>query len=284
MSREVFEDEALSRYEYLLNEFKNLAINRFKWEGLPNGLTSEKLEEMLIEYGQLMGFDSGNMGKYILPCYQKTDLNVYGLSNEYNVFGLNGKFNETISIDDGVLLKNNPLGSADLPTLEVYAKRIDDIEMTQDVNLFQQCIPKVLLADENSKLTAKNIINQLRKFKFVVLGKKSLANNIIASDLLDTTSPYLLDKLQDHRNSKYNELLSFLGIENANTDKKERLITSEVESNNDNTKIYLDLMYDLRKNFCDEYNEKFGESIKVEKREVQENGELHDNSRGDNRE
>lgn len=284
MSREVFEDSALSRYDYLLNEFKNLAINRFKWVNLPIGLTSEKLEEMLIDYGQLMAFDSGNMGIYILPCYQETDINVYGLANNYRVNGLNGKLNETVNIDNGVLLKNNPIGSADLPTLEMYAKRIDDIEMTQDVNLFQQCIPKMLLADENSKLTAKNIINQIRKFKFVVIGKKSLSSNILTSDLLDTTAPYLLENLQDYRNSKYNELLSFLGIKNANTDKKERLITSEVDSNNDNTKIYLDLMYDLRVKFCEEYNEKFGGSIKVEKREVEEYGEVYDNSRGDNRE
>ena len=220
MSRQTFEDGAISRYDYLLNEFKNLAINRFTWENLPYGLTSEQMEILLINHGQLMCFTDKMYGTLILPCMGTSDINVYGLPTNYRVMGENGKYNGTIKIEEGVLIRNNPLGTSDIPTLEVFAKRIDDIEMTQDVNLFQQCMPKIVLADEDSKLTAKNVIDKIKKFKFVIFGKSTLVNNIKTSDVLDTSSPYILDKLQQQKVDLKNELLTYLGINNNNNVKK----------------------------------------------------------------
>ena len=60
--------------------------------------------------------------------------------------------------------------------------------------------------------------------------------------------------------------LTFLGIDNANTDKKERLITDEVESNNELIYFYLNCFYKTRKKACDEINKKFfngEEKIKI---------------------
>ena len=284
LSRHTFEDGAISRYDYLLQEFINLAINRFTWENLPVGMTSEQMEFLLINHGQLMCFNDKYYGTLILPCMGTSDINVYGLPTEYRVIGENGKYNKTINIENGVLIRNNPLGTSDINTLEVFAKRIDDVEMTQDVNLFQQCIPKVLLADEDSKLTAKNIINKIRKFKFVIFGKRTLVNNIETSKVLDTSSPYILDKLQQQKVDLKNELLTYLGINNNNNIKKERMIVDEVNANNEYTAINLDLMYDLRKKACDEINKKFGLNIKVEKREVDQIGKNYSDTRGDNRE
>lgn len=284
MSREHFEDGALSRYDYLLNEFTNLAINRFNWSNLPNGLTSEQLEILLINNGQLMVFEDKLNGLYILPCYGTTDINVYGLPTKYNVNSLNGKYTNTIDVSKGVIIKNNPLGKNDINTLSIFAKRIDDIELTQDVNLFQQCIPKLLLADEDSKLTVKNLVDKIRKFKFVIVAKKSLMNNLATSDVLDTSSPYIIDKLQTYKTELKNELLTYLGINNNNNIKKERMIVDEVNSNNDYTSINLDLMYDLRKRACEDINKMFNIDVKVEKREVDQSGNDDNDIRGNNRE
>lgn len=283
MSRKLFEEKALSRQDLIYNDLLNLAINRFNWSNLPYGLNTETLERLIINYGQVMCFNDKNNGLLILPCMPSSDLNIYGIATDYTVISVNGKYQDTISIDDGILIKNNPLATADKFTLEIFAKRIDDVEMTQEVNLFQQCVPKVLLADENTKLTAKNLFEKVKEFNFAIFAKKSLASNISTSDVLDTSSPFLLDKLQDYKNTLRNEVLTFLGINNANTDKKERLIRDEVNSNNDFVQINIDLMYDLRKKACDDINSKFGTNISVEKREV-ESGEIYSNSRGNYRE
>lgn len=280
MSRDFFETESISRYDELLTDFKNLAINRFQWTNLPIGLTSEILESMLIEYGQVMCYKRTTGGLTILPCSGTNTINIYGQYDEFTVFGKNGH-SEIVNTDDGIRIKNNPLASNNVTNLEIYAKRIDDIEMTQDVNTFQQNIPKIILTDESGKLTAKNLINELRKFKFAIFAKKSLTSQLSTSNVLDTTSPYLLDKLQDHKNNLINEVLTYLGINNINNDKKERMIVDEVNSNNDFIQINLDLMYDLRQKACEEINLKFGTNINVKKREVQINEQIHSDNKGD---
>ena len=270
MSREYFEEQAISRYDLLLDEFTNLAINRFSWEGLPYGLTSEQLEKLLITHGQLMGFQDELKGLFILPCSGTKDVNPYGLPTVYRTMSENGKISDDIDIDEGVLLKNNPLGIGDIDIIKSYAKKIDDVEMTMEVNLFQQSIPRIILADEDSKLSAKKLIQQIRSFKFAIFGKSSLSNNIKSSDVLDTQAPYILDKLQDLKVSLRNELLTYLGINNINNIKKERMIVDEVNANNDYINISLDLMYDMRKNFAYEFNKKYGTNVIVKKREVED--------------
>ena len=130
-----------------------------------------------------------------------------------------------------------------------------------------------------------HIFHFLRKhYKFAIFGKTSLVNNISTSAVLDTSSPYILDKLQQQKTDLKNELLTYLGINNNNNIKKERMIVDEVNANNEYTSINLDLMYDLREKACKEINEKFGLNISVKKREVEENGKNDIDTRGDNRE
>ena len=62
------------------------------------------------------------------------------------------------------------------------------------------------------------------------------------------------------------------------------MVVDEVNANNEYTSINLDLMFDLREKACKEINEKFGLNVTVKKREVEQDGEIHNNSRGDNRE
>lgn len=283
MSRQYFEEQAISRYDLLENEFINLALNRFTWEGdLPYGLTSEQLEWLLIEKGQLMGYMDELKGLMILPCFGEKDINPYGLPTVYKTMSENGKINDSVDFEEGVLLRNNPLGSPDIEIIRSYAKKIDDVEMTMEVNLFQQSIPRIILADEDSKLSAKKLIQQIREFKFAIFGKSTLSNNIKSSDVLDTQAPYILDKLQDFKTALRNELLTYLGINNNNNIKKERMIVDEVNANNEYTNINLDLMYDMRKKFCDEINSKFNINISVKKREV-EDGSININTGNDDR-
>ena len=275
------QQQAINREEELLSEYVNLAIKRFKWSNLPLGLTSDRLEEMLINHGLLGGFMNEVGLLTILPMHGVSKVNVYNEFDSYRLTGFNG-YQATKSVDDVCRLKNNPTCSTDIDTLRIYAKRISDIEQTQEVNLFQMNIPKIIMTNRDGILTVKNIIKKLKEFKFIVYTRdKGINNQLKADDVLDTSAPYLLDKLADYENFYRNKVLSFLAINNANTDKKERLIVDEVNANNDLLETILDMMYECRLEFCNEIKEKFGIDIKVEKRSV-DNGKLHTNTTTDN--
>ena len=195
--KDIDKDSAINREEELLQEFVNLAIKRFKWSNLPKGLTSDRLEEMLINYGMLGGFINEVDLFTILPIQGNGKINIYNEHDEYRIFGFNG-YNRTINSDDVCRLKNNPVGCNDIDTLMIYAKRINDIEQTQEVNLFQQNIPKIIATNRDGVLTAKNIIKKLRDFKLVIYTReKGINNRVIKRSRL----PFRLKNLirSDHR-------------------------------------------------------------------------------------
>ena len=72
-----------------------------------------------------------------------------------------------------------------------------------------------------------------------------------------------------------------IGVPNANTDKKERLITDEVESNNVETRLLGDLWLEELRKGCEEAREMFGIELNVDWRypnetEVQTDGKAVD--------
>lgn len=282
-TKEEEQEKALDRYEEILAQLLNIAIKRFDWEGLPIGLTSEILETNLIYKGQVIAFKREEGALTILPCMGTNQINVYGQFDTFEVIGDNG-FTTKVKADEGVRILNNPLGRDDITTLDIYSQRINAVEKTQDVNLFQQNIPKLILTDENGKLTVKNLMSHLMKYKFFIFGRKGLASQLNTTEVLDTSSPYLLDKLQTHKKALMDEVLSYLAINNANTEKKERLIVDEVNANNEYVDNMLDLMYDLRLRACKEINEMFDVKMSVKKREVRTDEQIHPNDSGSNRE
>ena len=246
--------------DQLYNRFLNLALNRFTWNNLPEGITSRKIEEMLIKNGRVMFFKDN--GVFItLPAFGVGMYDIYNEPIYYNVVGNN--FNKTIDRDTGVIIRNNATATNDHDDLLLFAERINDVEQTMDINLNSQKTPYVILCDEKARLTFKNILNQVQKFKYAIFGSKGLKINNI--DVLQTKADFLLDKLQDTKNSYMNELLTFLGINNSNTDKKERLLVDEVNVNNGQILMYLDIEYKNRLLACENINKKFGLNVKVEK-------------------
>ena len=266
MSKEYSADHT----QQLYNRFLNLALNRFKWENLPEGLTSRKIEEFLVQHGQAMFFKDNGVF-IVLPSYGVGRYDIYNEPLTYNVIGNN--YNKMVDREDGVLIRNNATSSNDYDDLLLFAERINEVEQTMDINLNGQKTPFVILCDEKERLTFKNILHQVQKFKYAIFGSKKLSMNSMS--VMETKSEYLLDKLQDHKNSLMNELLTFLGINNNNTDKKERLLVDEVNANNEFILVNIDHMYEERKKACEEINKKFGLNITVNRREVEGIGTIH---------
>lgn len=94
--------------------------------------------------------------------------------------------------------------------------------------------------------------------------QQNLKENYIASDIIID-----LRKLESEFDTK-------VGIKNANTDKRERLITSEVEANDQETEILADLWLETLKKGVEETNKMFGLDISVTWRKNPEGGEKDD--------
>jgi hypothetical protein len=82
---------------------------------------------------------------------------------------------------------------------------------------------------------------------------------------------YLIDKLQAQREKYDNKIKTLLGINNVNFEKKERLVASEVEANNEEVDLFKNSRDKNIIEFCEECNSLFGTTLEFNKfKEVQE--------------
>ena len=110
-----------------------------------------------------------------------------------------------------------------------------------------------IISGEPAVVQDKNLLNEDGSPAWQAF-QQNLGQNYIANDIMET-----LSTLND-------EFMTKVGIPNANIQKRERLITDEVNANNTETSCLSDLWLENMKRCCDEANDMFNLGLNVEKR------------------
>ena len=240
-----------------LNRLRLLATSLFTWENLDEiaGFGASRfLEQSLFDNGRACFVKDDELGFMALKVNPSDKLNVYNLPTKVMAWSIG--YEKNYNFDDVVYIMNNELQLPTSQTINLIAYRLYETERTIDTNLIAQKTPVLIEGDTKTILTLKNVYMQYSGNTPFIFGNKQfdISNKL---NVLKTDAPYLIDKLTIHKHELWNEALTYLGIDNANTDKKERLITDEVESNNDLINFYLNCFYKTRKQACELINEKF---------------------------
>ena len=247
-----------------IDRLKMLSISLFTWKNLDKYAgtgASRFLELSLYEEGKGVFVKDDELGYMALKVNPSDKLNVYMLPVKVMCWSIG--YNKQYAFDDVVYIMNNELQKPTREFMELFAYRLYETERTIDINLQAQKTPILIEGDTKTILTLKNVYMQYSGNTPFIFGNKQfdISNKL---NVLKTDAPYIIDKLDVHKHQIFNDALTVLGIDNANTDKKERLITNEVESNEELIKYYLNCYYKTRKKACDEINEKFGLDIDIE--------------------
>ena len=247
-----------------LDRLKMLAISLFTWKNLDKYAgfgASRFLELSLYEEGRGVFIKDNELGYMALKVNPSDKLNVYNLPTKVIAWSIG--YNKEYEFDDVVYIMNNELQKPTREFMELFAYRLYETERTIDINLQAQKTPVLIEGDTKTILTLKSVYMQYSGNTPFIFGNKQfdISNKL---NVLKTDAPYLVDKLDVHKHQIFNDALTVLGIDNANTDKKERLITNEVESNEQLITYYLNCFYKTRKKACENINEKFGLDIDIE--------------------
>lgn len=252
-----------STYVDYLDRLKLVATSLFTWEGLDEvaGVGASRfLELALYENGRAVFFKDDELGYLALRVNPNDKFNVYMLPTKVICYSF--EYNKEKDFDDVVYIMNNNLQKPTIETIKLFAYRLYEVESTINVNLLAQKTPILIEGDTKTILTLKNVYMQYSGNTPFIFGNKAydLSNRL---SVLKTDAPYLIDKLTLHKHEIWNDALTFMGINNTNVDKRERLITDEVNSNNELINYYLNCFYKTRKEACDRINEKYGLNIQV---------------------
>lgn len=247
---------------------KNYALNMFEWVNLPPTCDERFLELTLFDKGFAIFFENADNGAPMATMSTiGGELNVYQIPTYRRAYAVNG-FQQDCNMLDSVLIFNNYLHTPTVLTIEQYAYRLYIVQRAIDTNLNGQKTPILIRASEENRLSLENIYSQYNGNAQAIIVSKDFDPESI--NVLDTHVDYIADKLEAQKHMIWNEALSFLGIRNANTDKKERLIVSEAESVDGQVEASRFVMLNSRRQACREINAMFGLNLDVRFRTVQQ--------------
>ena len=240
-------------YADYYHRLRLLALAVYKWEGLPESMNERFLEQTLYNFGRAIFVNDPELGYINLKCTPGDSLNIYELPTKYECYSLN--YSKMFDAADVVLVRNNYDMRPTSLTIQLFARRLYNAERTMEVNVNAQKTPVLVLCDESQRLTMKNVYMQWEGNTPVIYGNKNLRAEDIK--VLSTAAPYVTDKLSAYKRNVWGEALSFLGINNVETEKAERLTKDEVNANNQLIETAAQVGLLARQQAADEANRRF---------------------------
>ena len=236
----------------------------FEQGTLPDTMNSRYLEMCLYYKGQAALLYDEDYGFINTQAADSGYINIYGLPTKINCYSYSyNKMRELYvpntnlpAEEECILVMNNYQRVPTAATISLYAERLCEAQRACDTNVKAQKTPILLLTDKNQELTLRNMYAQYDGNAPVIFGDRNLlADRPI--DSINTNAEFVANDIREYMQGIWNDFLCFIGINNL-SEKKERLITTEANTNNELVNLNMQSYLIPRKQACKEFNDKFG--------------------------
>lgn len=264
--REFWESAVMNNatFRQYYDRLVELSISMFEWTNLPDTIDPRFLELTLFADGNAVFFKDEEIGFLALQNIIAGPLDVYRIPIHRRAFSVNG-YSKDLNNKDSVIIWNNALHKNSMLDVQMFARRLYNLDRAVDVNANAQKTPILIVCEESQRLTFENLYKEYQGNAPVIKGDKGL--NPDAFKVLKTDAPFVADKLYQLKVQIWNEALTFLGISNINVTKKERLITDEVTRNLGAIIANRYSRLNARREACKQINRMFGLDIWCDYRE-----------------
>ena len=246
---------------------KLFSIYRFK--ELPEIQDKDFLQETLFREGVMCAFTPNNSAGPILLNGSATGYNMFYHPSQFIIANpVLGNYTLNIGVDCELLDLGHCAGDfySFEPLVVRYATLLASIDGSLNMTLMNSRVAQVFTSDSNATLkTMQKIYDDVSEGKPAVFVAKGLRDDIEMKPYFNNVkNTYIGTELLQDRQTIMNQFLTEIGINNANTQKRERLITAEADSNQGEVKAIVDEVLD-RMNICfGKINAMFGTNMSVE--------------------
>lgn len=253
-------------YTQYFNRLMELSISMFEWKNLPSTCDVRYLELALFMNGSAVFFQDDVLEDYVaLDVICSGRLDVYGNPVLRRAYSRYNNYQKLLKGNNSVIIWNNYTRTNSVLDVEMFARRLYNLDRIIDINANAQKTPVLIKCDETQRLTMLNVYKEYDGNSPVIFGDKALNSNGL--EVLSTGAPYVADKIYTLKTQIWNEALTYLGISNINVQKKERLITDEVTRNQGGTIASRYSRLESRREAARKINDMFGLNIEVNYRE-----------------
>lgn len=246
-------------YTRILTE---MCLGRYTWHNLPDSVSERFLELTLFRNALVTIFHHEPVGKIIAArAFPSGGYNMQDDPIAYTVSG-NHMSGKQLKAGDVVPVWANALRVPDWDIVQVFAWRFAQLDRTIEINTNNARRSKILAFNDNQRLTAQNINQQLDDGEGTIPVNASLGNLSELIQALDLgVEPRTLSELSVLRNQEWNRCMGLLGINNSNQDKKERLVQEEVSANDDQVSTARETNLSARMEGAKAFNKRFPELV-----------------------
>lgn len=226
--------ENVTAFQFYFDRMRNLCLSQYEWINLPETCSARHIERVLFQSGLAAFAYDERFGYISLAALPSKRLNMYNEAEGYRLNGIG--YHKYFPLDECILIRNNLTATPTVWGVEQFAHRIAKALRTADINIDAQKTPILIVCDQKQKLTMRNVYMQYDGGYPVIYGdEKGFSPDSVR--VLTTDAPYIADKMQDYIQTLWNDFLLWRGINSVGTEKKERLISDEVNANNEHTNL-----------------------------------------------
>ena len=252
-------------YNQYVNWLTELAISMFKWKNLPPTVDPRYLELHLFENGCMVYFQDEVIGDLCLDCITQGRLDVYGVPIIRRAYSSYNNYQKMLKPSNSVVIYNNYMRTNSILDVQMYARKLYNLDRIIDVNANAQKTPVLIRSSEKQRMTMLNLYKEYDGNAPFIFGDANLDMNDLS--VLKTDAPFIADKIYQLKTEIWNEALTHLGISNVNINKKERLITNEVSRTQGGTIASRYSRLDARQLAAEQINTMFGTDLEVDYRD-----------------
>ena len=243
----------------------SLAINRFRWTGMPDSCNVWYFEKMLHKCG-IATFSHAAETPDVwttLTAMPTGEYNMYGYPTKWRAVGYDGLTDYDVTDENGALCFYSWSRYTPWNYIEIFARKMAHYSRTEDVNLSQQMRPFIGIAPQEKKMELVNLLKQIDGGEPAVLGDSNFGELVKNVTTIDLGVPFIGEELARGQTNVLYQALMFLGIPHLAFEKGERMIEEEARANSAATNTLLLDCLNSRREFCETINRRFGMDVHV---------------------
>lgn len=254
----------------LAEKYKILAESMYAWK-MPEGIPKQYPEHYLYRDGQCAMARYKDM--YVIGSIvaESVYTNLYNEPVKWRM-QFDGNFMDTeirthvFTEKDSVIIRESKEPRRPMSYINAVIDDMINNKISQRININMMRTPLVFYGDFSNQLTQRNLANTFWEGQpFMFLSDKS-GKSMMSTDtqVLNNHIEYVADKIEDYTADLENDIFDYLGINSLANEKKERMLTDEVNASTEQLSIIKMSCLEKRQEAVDKINDLWGLDVAVE--------------------